>query len=357
MSHRAQSWTVWMVATCIAIAGCKSSTHSVTGVDVGAPTVVATNPIDGSVGVAVITAAFSKSMNASTINATTFTVTTASGTPVAGTVTFDNAANVATFVPTTALALNTAYRATVTTGVQDASGNAMAAAKTWTFTTASAAAIQTAPNLGASATYAVLAHTSITSAGSSQVTGDMGLTPGNSVIGFPPGTLTGALHVGDAVAATAANAAASAYTEVVGRASAPVTLSSNVSGLTLPPGLYRTTSAMALTQGNLALDAQGNPNAVFVFQTTSLAISSGRSVVLMNGARAANVFWQVAGSANVGSSANVTGTILADQTIALASGANLQGRAISRSGSVSLVSSTVVVPSVAGTLAVAGNGR
>jgi type VI secretion system secreted protein VgrG len=115
--------------------------------------------------------------------------------------------------------------------------------------------------------------------------------------------------------------------------------------MTLTPGLYRSTSSLAISSGNLTLDAQGNPNAVFIFQIASTLItSSGLQVILTGGANAANIFWQVGSSATLGTSSVFEGTILAATSITLATGATLDGRALAESGQVSLDTSSLIVP-------------
>jgi len=171
------------------------------------------------------------------------------------------------------------------------------------------------------------------------------VSPGTAVTGFPPGTLTGAIHAGDATSATAMTDLTTAYNDAAGRTLAPVTVAGNLGGLTLPPGLYKSTSSLSISSGDLTLDAQGNADAVFIFQMAStLTTTSGRAVILTGGAKASNVFWQVGSSATLGTTSAFKGTIMADQSITLNTGATLEGRALARIAAVALAGNTVTVP-------------
>ena len=183
-------------------AGCGSSNPVGGGTpDTTAPTVLSTNPINGSTGVAVINVSFSEPMLVSSIGPASFTVKGPGATAVAGTVAYDADNMRASFVPSDELAAGTYFTASVTTAARDRSGNSMANDYLWNFSTAAAATTQPTVVLASSADYAVLAGSTISNTGTTQVTGDMGLSPGPSVTGFPPGILVGAQHVGDPSAA------------------------------------------------------------------------------------------------------------------------------------------------------------
>ena len=118
-----------------------------------------------------------------------------------------------------------------------------------------------------------------------------------------------------------------------------------VGSSSLPPGLYKSTSSLAVSSGDLTLDAKGNANAVFIFQMAStLTTTSGRQVILKGGAKASNVFWQVGSSATLGTTSVYKGTIMADQAITLNTGATLDGRALARIAAVALDTNAVTRP-------------
>lgn len=346
MHFRASGLTALSLAALLAaMAGCGSDNPIKPTTDTVAPTVSSTNPLDGATGVAIITASFSEAMSAGTITTSTFTVTDASATPIAGTVTYNTSTRIATFTPTSALAPGTTYTATVTTGAKDVAGNALASKHVWNFTTSATSGSHASVALGGAGAFVVLAGSTVTSTGSTALTGDLGVSPGTAVTGFPPGTMTGATHAGDATSATAMADLTTGYNDAAGRTLAPVTVAGNLGGLTLPPGLYKSTSSLSISSGDLTLDAQGDANAVFIFQIAStLTTTSGRAVILSGGAKASNVFWQVGSSATLGTTSAFKGTIMADQSITLDTGATLNGRALARIGAVTLAANTAVLP-------------
>jgi hypothetical protein len=331
-----------------ATAGCgkKDSTKITSpGLDTTAPTVSSTNPTNGATGVAVITASFDEAMTVSTLTTSTFSVAGPGGAAVSGTISYNSSTNTARFTPASALAASTLYTATITVGAKDAAGNALAVNKVWTFTTSPAPSAQIAPVLGSTSTFVILAGSTVTSTGATALTGDLGVSPGTAVTGFPPGTYTGAKHAGDATSAQAMADLTVAYNNAAGRTLAPVTVAGNLGGLTLPPGLYKSTSSLAISSGDLTLDAQGDASAVFIFQMAStLTTTSGRAVILAGGAKAANVYWQVGSSATLGTTTVFKGTIMANQSVTLGTGATLNGRALARIGAVTLAGNAVVLP-------------
>lgn len=310
---------------------------------VGAPTVVSVTPANGACPDTTVSATFSEAMNPSTINASTFTL---AGPGAAGTVTYDVPNQTATFTPSAALALSTMYTATVTTGAQDLLGNGLASNFVWNFTT-SAAVCQSAVNLKSASNFLVLAGSTVTNIGPSVLTGgNLGLSPGSAVTGFPPGTLTppAVMHVTDPIAAQAQLDLTAAYNYAAGVQGAAV-LPGDMAGLTFTPGVYKTSSTVMLSSGNVTLDAQGNANAVFIFQVGSTLTTLGSTqVVLAGSAQAKNVFWQVGSSATLGTNSIFMGTIMALQSITLDTGASLTGRALARNGAVTLDSNSITVP-------------
>jgi hypothetical protein len=203
---------------------------------------------------------------------------------------------------------------------------------------------QSAVALGSTATLAVLAGSTITNTGATNVTGDIGLSPGSSIGGFPPGILNGSQHINNATASQAKLDLTAAYNDLAGRTSADiVTLSGNIGGLTLTPGLYKSTSSLAISSGDLTFDAKGNADAIFIIQiATTLTTTSARKVILSGGALASHIFWQVGSSATFGTTTVFKGTVMAMQSITVNTGATIDGRILARTGSVTMAGNTIV---------------
>ncbi|HEY9073360.1 MAG TPA: ice-binding family protein, partial [Desulfobaccales bacterium] len=167
-----------------------------------------------------------------------------------------------------------------------------------------ATAGQAPVNLGSATSFAVLANSTITCSGDGTINGDVGLSAGSSITGIPPVIVNGTQHVDDAIAVQAQADLATAYNDAVGRTGATLHIG-ELGGAVLLPGLYKSSpeASFAVTTGNLTLDAQGNPNAVWIFQMTATitvgTAEAGRQVILKNGAQARNIFWQVGSSATL----------------------------------------------------------
>ena len=205
----------------------------------------------------------------------------------------------------------------------------------------------TAVQLGTAGGYAVLGGSTVTNTGSTIVNGDLGLSPGTSVTGFPPGTVNGVQHITDAAAAQAQADLVTAYDAASGQATAVTIISGDLGGQTLVPGIYKSTSALGLT-GTVTLDAQGNPDAVFLFQVGSaLTTASASRVLLINNAQACNIFWQVGSSATLGTNSSFAGTILASASVTVNTGASVDGRVLARNGAVTLDTNPVSRPTCA----------
>ena len=212
-------------------------------------------------------------------------------------------------------------------------------------------------NLGSAGNFAVLASSTVTNVVSAGtiVTGDLGLSPGSAVTGFPPGVLNGTQHVADNISAWAQDNLTVAYNDAAGRSTGAITVAGNIGGQTLTPGLYKSTSSLAISSGDLTLDAQGDIHAVWIFQIAStLTTTSGRQVILAGGAQAKNVFWQVGTSATLGTTTIFKGTIMANESISLLTGATLEGRALARTGAVTLDSNVISLPVAAGAAGITG---
>ncbi len=213
---------------------------------------------------------------------------------------------------------------------------------TWSPTPTSSCNL-TPVSLGSAGSFGVLASSTITNTGATVITGDLGLSPGTSVTGFPPGTVSGVQHVNDATATTAVADLATALSNANALTGATI-VSGDLGGMTLTCGVYKSTSSLGIT-GTLTLDAQGNANAVFVIQMGStLTTAAGATIILANGAQAKNVFWAVGSSATLGATNLFKGTIMALASITIGAGATIDGRAQAQTAAVTLDSDTITVP-------------
>jgi LPXTG-site transpeptidase (sortase) family protein len=198
-----------------------------------------------------------------------------------------------------------------------------------------------APGLGTLTSFAVLGSSTVTNTGSSVVKGDVGLSPGTSVTGFPPGIVIppGTIHAADPVALQAQSDLTTAYNALASQTcNTTFTPPTDLGGLTLTPGVYCFGSSAGLT-GKLTLNAQGNPKAVWVFQIGSaITTAPGSSIAFINGGLnpGCNVFWQVGSSATLDTTTAFVGNILANQSITLNTNASLAGRALALNGAVTL---------------------
>ena len=353
--------------------------------DVTPPTVISTDPLNAATAVPIdeiITASWSEAMDPLTITTATFTVKDGA-TAVVGTVTY--VGTTATFSPTANLASNTTYTATITIGSKDAAGNALATDYVWSFTTGS---VVVPPNiLGSAAAFGVFGgNAGITNQGLNTVinNGSIGTTAASTLItGFHDGTtgdvytetpmnvgnVTGRIYTappapGNATSFAIASAglldANNAYNSI-SPASKPGGTdpgAGELGGLTLAPGVYKSASGtFNISNGNLTLDAMGDPNAEWIFQTAAgLTVGiagplGARSVTLINGALAKNVYWHVGSAATINGAGGgvMVGTIIASAGVTFSTAGNavqtvLDGRALSLNASVTLVNTTINVP-------------
>jgi type VI secretion system secreted protein VgrG len=201
----------------------------------------------------------------------------------------------------------------------------------------------TDPGLGGAGYFAVLAGTTVTNTGPSWITGQLGVAPGAAVTGFPPGT-SGVQHTADATATTAQTNLTAAFTNASGQANTADYSNVNLGGLTLGPGVYNQSTAPTLT-GTLTLSGGG----VYIFKAGSTLITaSGARVSLINGAQPCDIFWVVGSSATIATSTTFVGTIMALTSIAMQTGATLNGRALARNGAVTLDTNRIIQPAGCG---------
>lgn len=205
-----------------------------------------------------------------------------------------------------------------------------------------------AVTLGAAKDFAVLGHSTVTNTGSTTILGDLGVSTGTSITGFPPGNVTaGTIHTNDALAQQAQNDALIAYNFL-----AVQSVTRDLTGLdlgavgTLTSGVYKFSSSAQLT-GQLVLDAQNDPNALFIFQIrTTLTTANNSSVLVINAPQNfLNKYWQIGSSATLGAGTNFVGTIIASQSDTLNTGASVYGQVIALNGAVTLDANHVTNPS------------
>ena len=210
-----------------------------------------------------------------------------------------------------------------------------------------------AVNLGTTSGFAVLAGSGITVAGavnSTVITGDIGTFPTPAITGFGNVVLNGVNHADDGVTQLAKNDLVTAYNDAAGRPYDTNYADGYVLIGTMTSGVYNGSGSFAIS-GNLTLDAQGDPNAVWIFQTaTTLITASNSNIMLINGAQAGNIFWQVGSSATLGTYSDFSGSVLALTSISLDTGAAVAGRVLARNGEVTMDYNTITVPEPGSTL-------
>jgi len=377
--------TLYLLAYLLVFAvGCKKVTEE-TGLTGVCPMVISTSPADTATGIdlnATITATFNEVMDSSTINTSTFTLKHGD-TVMTGVVTY--AGTTATFSPSANFAPNTTYTGTITTGAKDPAHDALISNYVWTFTSFQFAA---APSfLGSASVFGVFGGSAgTTNQGVNTVinNGGIGTTAApTSITGFHDG-MTGTIYtqtlanVGDVtggiytgppapgtpasfIVATKALADANSAYDSISPATRPGGTdpgAGELGGLTLIPGIYKAAGGtFNITTGNLTLDAKGDPNAVWIFQT-SAALTVGiagptgaRSVVMINGGSPKNVYWYVGSAATINGAGGgvMVGTIIASAGVTFSTAGNtvqtvFNGRALSLNASVTMVNTTINVP-------------
>lgn len=348
------------MAMVVLFTGC-SNDDSTQSAPAPTPTVTLTSPLSGDTNVArnkVVSVNFSIPMDASSITTTTFTVKQGE-TKVLGTVSYSG--TTAKFVPATVLAANTLYKATLTTGVKSAEGKALSVEKQWEFTTTANAVVGLAAvSLGSAGNYVILAKTTITNVPTSVITGDLGLSPAATsyITGFSltdftgyakAAQVTGKVFAADMVTPTSSNLTTAvenmitAYNDAAGRPSPDVLNlgAGNIGGQILSKGLYKWTSSVTVPA---SITISGSADDVWIFQISGdLDMSAATRVILQGGAKASNIFWQVAGQATFASTSHFEGIILAKTGITFQTGASFNGRALAQTA-VILDGNTVVQP-------------
>jgi len=312
---------------------------------------ISTNSDNNIVTGTVVTATFSQPMDPTTINSSpfapqfAFTLKDVTGNNVPGTVTMNATNTVASFTPTaSALSLNAAYTATVSTAARDASGTAMANPVAWSFTTNAVASTAQVPvQLGTAGTFAILSQTGITDVYASAITGDVGTSPiTGAALLLTCGEVTGKIYVVDAAgplpcAVTNASLLTSAvgdmgtaYLDAAGRTLPDFSElgAGEIGGLTLAPGLYKWGTPVSISTD---VTLSGGPNDVWIFQIAGTMIqASATRITLTGGAQAKNIFWQVAGSVAIGTTAHFEGVVLDKTLIAVNTGASVNGRLLAQ---------------------------
>jgi len=336
-----------------------------------APTVTLTDPADLATDVAlnkVISATFSEAMNTASITDLTFTLATSGGVSVLGTVDLDINGTIATFTPATNLLSDSTYTATITTGAESmATGSGLALDYVWHFSTIAHAG-PLRPDLLSVARFGIISGVGVTNAAGASVINnlDVGIYPGarSSIVGFlavdgGPGIINnGDFYAADDAAPTPAmllqakNDLVAAYLFAEAATDpAPASVAGDIGGTTLAPGIYKSTSTLLIQSGDLTLDAQGDVNAVWIFQIASdfttvgggpFPSPTGGNVILSGGAQARNVYWQVGISAVIGDYTSFKGNILALTSITMNAYSVAEGRMLCQNGAIVLTSTNII---------------
>lgn len=315
-----------------------------------APTIVSTTPNDGAVEVALngdVGVTFSEAMDCTTLTAKTFTLTAmATMAAVQGSVLCGGSK--AVFTPTANLASDGAFEAAIATGAKSAGGVDLAKKYTWSFTTGATVAVGKPVNLGSAGDFAVLAKSAVSTVPTSAITGDVGVSPAaatfltgfslvadsTNVFATSP-QVTGKLYAADYAPPTPSNLTTAigdmglAFTDAAGRAPDVTELGAgDIGGMTLPAGVYAWGTGL-LIPTNLTLT--GGANDVWIFQIAKdLKVSSAVEIVLQSGALSKNIFWQVSGLVDVGTTAHLEGIVLSQTAITLGTGASVNGRLLAQ---------------------------
>ncbi len=344
------------------LSGCVPSVNSLTPPLSGTSIVSFVVPSDSATNVGVgdlIRVSFSEAMDASTMIPANFSVATG-GTAIAGSVTYEQPTRSAVFAPASTMLYGTMYTVTVTVGAKDTEGMPLAASSVSTFSTASIGTGPSPVRLGTAGKYVVLAKTAISTVPASVITGDIGLSPAaeSYMTGFSQTKatgystapqVTGFMYAADMTPPTPSNMTTAisdmeaAYTDAAGRPTPDYTnlLSGSIGGQNLAPGLYTWSSSVSVAAD---LTLSGGANDVWIFQMSGdLSVGNAVQLILAGGARAKNIFWQVAGEATLGTTSHFEGIILSQTAITMNTGATMNGRALAQS-QVALDTATITGP-------------
>lgn len=320
------------------------------------PTVVSIDPIDNSINVVLnktITASFSLPMDTLSLTMKTFILKQGEN-QVSGKISYSG--STASFIPTNNLLSGNIYTATITTGAKNTSGRTLANNYVWNFSTIAPLG-GTFIDLKSVAGFGIIAGVSISNnAGISTIQNlDVGLYPGEhtSITGFPPAiVVNGMIYAADDAVPVGVNGLliqakqdlTDAYLVAQETVSpTPLSLAGNQGGVILNPGVYQSSYSLSIEGSSLTLDAQGDVNAVWIFQIAStLTSTAGGNVILIGGAQAKNIFWQVGSSATIGDGTSFKGNILALTSITMNTGATIEGRLLAINGSVVLTSTNTI---------------
>ncbi|WP_197077325.1 ice-binding family protein [Lacinutrix sp. Hel_I_90] len=328
-------------------------------IDVIAPTVVSTDPLDNAVAVALnkaIGITFDETMNSATFTATSFTLVQGANT-ISGAIEYAN--KTARFIPDTILDAGLTYTATVSTDVTDLAGNPLEVSKTWTFITGTTSGLSVV-NLGASGNYVILAKSAVNNAPTSAITGHIGLSPAATsfITGFgltdatgyaTSPQVTGNVYAADMASPTNTNLTTAvenmitAYNDAAGRPTPDFSElgTGNIGGMTLEAGLYKWTNTVTMPSD---VTISGSADDVWIFQISGdMTMSASVNITLTGGAQAKNIFWQVAGEVVLGTTSHFEGIILSMTGITLQTGASMNGRLLAQTA-VILDSNVVTKP-------------
>ncbi len=355
--------TMMILLSLAAACGDSDGMNPTDGGNATAPTVLSNIPAGGATDVALngsISVTFSEAMDRATLTTATFTLTAGEpAVPIQGTVIYSG--STAVFWPAAHLASASTLTATITTGANSASGVALAADYTWTFTTGDTITPGLPVNLGTAGDFAILAKSGIDTVPASAVTGDLGVSPAAAtyITGFSltmdstnafstSPQVTGNVYAADYAQPTPANLTTAvgdmelAFTDAAGRAADVTELGAgNIGGMTLAPGVYKWGTGL-LIPSDLTLN--GTATDVWIFQIAQdLTMSSGVNVFLTGGALPENVFWQVAGLVDLDTTAHCEGVVMAQTSITLRTGASINGRLLAQTA-INIDASTVVQP-------------